>query len=226
MNMNDLRILQLDEWVIKLREPDSGDFNQVILLLHGWTGDENSMWVFAPQLPRDALLIAPRAPYPSSHNEAAGYSWRGPKKTGDWSSLDDYRPAVKELNRLVLSIQNVHGFDLSKFGMVGFSQGAAVAYVYAILNPERITRVAGLAGFIPDHTAREIEHRPLEGKAVFVAHGKKDVMVPLERAKKSVEALQNAGGLVTYCEADVGHKLGANCFRELKTFFSSAQSGN
>ena len=192
--MNDIRIFEIDDWVIKIREPESGNWKQAILLLHGWTGDENSMWVFAPQLPKDALLIAPRAPYPSNHSEIAGFSWRGYKKTGDWSNLDDYRPAVDGLNRLVLSIQNVRGFDLSKFGLVGFSQGAAVAYVYAILNPERVTRLAGLAGFMPDHNQREIEHRPLEGKAVFVAHGKKDEMVPLERAKKSVETLQNAGG--------------------------------
>jgi phospholipase/carboxylesterase len=220
MNNTEIRTIEVDDWVINLREPESGNLKQAILLLHGWTGDENSMWVFAPQLPSDALLISPRAPYPSSHDEAAGYSWRGPNKTGDWSSLDDYRPAVEGLNRMLQSMQNEHGHDLSHFSLVGFSQGAAVAYVYAILNPERVTRLAGLAGFMPDHNQREIEHRPLEGKAVFVAHGKKDEKVTLERAKNSVETLQNAGGLVTYCEADVGHKLGVNCFRELKTFFS------
>lgn len=222
MDNNEIRSLEVDDWVVKLREPGKEGSDQVILLFHGWTGDENSMWVFASQLPKDALLIAPRAPYPSSPAEYGGYSWRGPK-TVDWSQLDDYRPTIERLNKLIQALQATQGYDLSKFGIVGFSQGAAVAYVYAILHPERVTNLAGLAGFMPDNSEIEIENRPLEGKPIFVAHGNKDELVPIDYAKKSVKILKQAGGLVTYCEADVGHKLGANCFRELKSFFGGGK---
>ena len=84
--------------------------------------------------------------------------------------------------------------------------------------------MAGLAGFLPDRSEEVIGRRPLEGKSIFVAHGTKDEMVPIERAKSSVDILEKAGGLVTYCEADVGHKLGAECFRELKRFFDGGNS--
>ena len=213
-----IKSIQVGDWVVKVREPNLKKPWRVILLIHGWTGDENSMWVFSSQLPEDALLIAPRAPYPSTVNGSSGFSWRQ-HKSGEWSWLDDYKPAIKTLNQLIGKVETRFGYDLSSFSVMGFSQGAAVAYVYAILNPERIEKVAGLAGFMPERSEAEIAQRPLEGIPVFVAHGKRDNLIPIERAKMAVDILERAGARVNYCEADVGHKLGANCSRELKKFF-------
>jgi len=45
-------------------------------------------------------------------------------------------------------------------------------------------------------------------------------MVPVERARSSIEILEQAGANVTYCEDDVAHKVSVNCLRALKDFFS------
>jgi phospholipase/carboxylesterase len=60
----------------------------------------------------------------------------------------------------------------------------------------------------------------LEGKPFFVTHGTKDEMVPIERARASIEILERAGAQVTYCEDNVGHKVSATCLRSLKEFFA------
>jgi predicted esterase len=44
-------------------------------------------------------------------------------------------------------------------------------------------------------------------------------LVPLERARGSIEMLEGAGAQVTFCEAEVGHKLSAECLRSLRSFF-------
>jgi predicted esterase len=54
---------------------------------------------------------------------------------------------------------------------------------------------------------------------VFVAHGTRDELVPIERGRHTVQTLEQAGAQVTYCEDDVGHKLSAACFRALEAFF-------
>ena len=72
---------------------------------------------------------------------------------------------------------------------------------------------------MPEGADRFISRQPLQGKRVFVAHGNQDELVPVERARRSVELLKQAGARVTYCEHQVGHKLGAACFRSLQTFF-------
>jgi predicted esterase len=63
------------------------------------------------------------------------------------------------------------------------------------------------------------EKYPLKDVAVFIAHGTRDQLVPVERARLGVEVLQQAGAIVSYCEHEAGHKLNADCFRSLQLFF-------
>ncbi|MDH5506857.1 MAG: hypothetical protein OEZ02_06515, partial [Anaerolineae bacterium] len=110
--------------------------------------------------------------------------------------------------------------DYTKFSLVGFSQGAALSYVFALLHPRRIDRLAGLAGFLPERSDSAIASQPLRGLPVFVAHGAYDKIVPLPLARQAVASLTQAGANLTFCQGEVGHKLGANCFSALQSFFA------
>lgn len=216
----ELQTLNIDDWVVKVRLPEQQVFPAVIMLLHGWTGDENSMWVFASRLPADALLIAPRAPHDVISDQYKGHSWVE-QQSGNWSWLDDYRPTVSELNALIdnLALQLTGNF--STFSLIGFSQGAAMSYAYALLNPGRVARLAGLAGFVPERCEQEIANLPLKDVPTLIAHGRHDQIVPLARAETAFELLQMAGAEIEYCESDTAHKLDSNCFNVLKKFFES-----
>jgi len=109
--------------------------------------------------------------------------------------------------------------DASQFDVIGFSQGAALTNVVALLYPERVRRAGVLVGFLPAESESLIEKRPLNGKPFFVAHGTLDEMVKIEDARQSVELLERAGAQVTYYEEEVGHKLGANGLRALEEYF-------
>jgi len=41
----------------------------------------------------------------------------------------------------------------------------------------------------------------------------------VERARESIELLERAGAQVIFCEAEVGHKVSADCLRSLEAFF-------
>jgi phospholipase/carboxylesterase len=123
------------------------------------------------------------------------------------------------LIRLVDDLSASVGVDAAQFDVAGFSQGGALVNVLTLLYPERIHKAAVLAGFMPDGTDELIDRRVLDRKQFFVAHGEKDELVPFERAQRSIELLEQAGAKVTFCDADVGHKLSADCLRGLETFF-------
>ena len=118
----------------------------------------------------------------------------------------------------------MESFDiLSNF--VGFSQGAALAYTFALLYPEGVSSLAGLSGFLPDGALTLAKGQPLKRKPIFLAHGTQDELVPVKRARQAVKLLEQAGAQVTYCEDDVGHKLSVSCFRGLESFFRSKKPG-
>ncbi|MBI4732403.1 MAG: hypothetical protein HY781_09850 [Chloroflexi bacterium] len=82
---------QVDGWTYRLR-PATVRPARLLLMLHGWTGDENSMGLFAANMPEQYVVLLPRGPYPAP---GGGYSWRE-LLPGTWSlpTLDELRPSV------------------------------------------------------------------------------------------------------------------------------------
>lgn len=214
-DLNNTSLIQFDQWILRVREATRIP-SRLLLLIHGYTGDENSMWVFAKDLPDHFWMIAPRAPHPS---EMTGYSWR-PHQPGTFGrpSLEELIPAADTLIRLVDEYQASAGIEADTFDVMGFSQGAAMSNVLAFLYPERVRKIGILAGFVPGGLEKYAANRPLEGRSVFVTHGTKDEMVPIDRARASMEVLEQAGAKIIYCEDEVGHKVSLNCLRALRTY--------
>ncbi len=214
---SETELISFQEWTVRVR-PATGGFARLLVLVHGWTGDENSMWVFVGNFPRSYWIVAPRAPHTTT---PSGYSWRLQRTGGhDYPTFEDLRPAVGSLLRFVDAYASENRLDAAQFDAMGFSQGAALVSSMALLHPERIRRVAALAGFVPDGAEPVAARRPLAGKSVYVAHGTQDEMVGSDMAIRSVQLLKEAGASVTYCEDDVGHKLSAKCLRALQAFFA------
>lgn len=212
---NNTSLIQFNDWTLRIREATTQPA-RLLLMLHGYTGDENSMWVFGRDLPKYFWMIAPRAPHPS---EMTGYSWR-PLQPGTFGrpSLEQLIPAAEALVRLVDEYQASAGIEAETFDVMGFSQGAAMSNVLAFLYPQRVRKVGVLAGFVPGGLEKLAEKRPLEGKSVFVTHGTQDEMIPIDRARSSMEVLEQAGAKIVYCEDDVGHKVSLNCMRALRSY--------
>lgn len=217
--LSDLTDLQLGVWTLKFRLPPGDGPHPVIFLVHGWTGDENSMWVFAPRLPKNALLIAPRAPYISKHPEYAGYSWVG-ERGADFSSLPDFDPAVAVFDQLVKDLPSNFSANFDHFAIAGFSQGGAFSAAYMLAHREKISKLAMLSSFLPEGS-QTANQAGLNGLPVFIAHGTQDETVPVARARQAKNILEAGGAQVRYCESEIGHKLGANCSTELAQFFST-----
>ena len=211
------QLIEFEDWVLRIR-PTTHKPARLLLLLHGYTGDENSMWVFARDLPSRCWMVAPRAPH---FTEPGGFSWRPPQPgTFGRPSLEQLRDSAEALIALVDAYSAPAGLDASTFDVMGFSQGAAMSNLLAFLYPDRIRKLGILAGFVPSGLEELVPQRPLLGKPFFITHGTKDEMVTIDRARASIALLEQAGAQVTYCEDEVGHKVSVTCLRALRDFFS------
>src|SRR5688500_6205129 len=97
-DQNNTSLITFKNWTLRIRE-STHQTPRLLLLIHGHTGDENSMWVFARAVPDHYWIVAPRAPYSA---ESGGHSWR-PPKTGNYDqlSLEMLESAAEALIRLV-----------------------------------------------------------------------------------------------------------------------------
>lgn len=211
-------LIEFNGWTMRVRTSHVED-PRLLLMIHGWTGDENSMWVFTRKFSSDHWMIAPRAPHAA---QPQGFSWRPLQATTfGRPSLDMLLPSAEGLIRLVDEYAASVKVDAAQFDVIGFSQGAAMTNVLGLLYPERVRKMGVLAGFVPSGLDDYIARRALAGKHIFVAHGTQDEMVPIDRARASIQLLEEAGATITYCEAEVGHKVSADCLRALEEYLSS-----
>jgi len=131
----------------------------------------------------------------------------------------DFRPAIFGLLDLMENWPLAAPWgDFEQVRLAGFSQGAALAYAFAWLLPQRTVSLAGLAGFLPRAMDPEPQGFELKDTPVYISHGENDPIVPVQRAREAASFFERAGAAVTLCESDVGHKLSADCFKGLEVF--------
>lgn len=205
-------------WIVRIQRPRLKEEppatpHRSLLLLHGWTGDETVMWIFARGVPDNTWIFAPRAPVRAP---GGGYGWLPHEET--WPKLAEFQAVAGELmlafNRWADDMQAPR----APVDIMGFSQGAAMAYALAAFYPQQVNRVMALAGYLPAEDTLPGGYNALRGKQIFIAHGSKDKTIPVHFARDAAHILEGAGAEVTYCESEVGHKLSANCLNQLGDF--------
>lgn len=183
-----------------------------IVMLHGLGGNETSMWAFENAVPNDAFVVTPRALFPLG---AESYSWVPPRSSG-WANLEDFRPSVQAIEKMLEGLEHESQVDRNRLILMGFSQGAALAFALANQSDLKPIAMIVASGFIPkgDLTG-------LRDISVFWGHGSHDEWIPIARAKRQAKRLTDMGLSVNFCETDVGHKLGLECLEGLRKWLKT-----
>ncbi len=206
-------------WTFRVSHPKSPSEPTVpLLLLHGHLGNEKVMWTLARPIPNTVLMIAPRAPMKMGVDQ---YSWH--EISQKWPSIEKYQSLVDDLLAGVKALFDKEGLSVSQFDLMGFSQGGVMAYAFAMLHPELIRKVASIASFIPQSWMKQYDQATFDTQEVFIAHGTRDEIVPLSKARQAVDWLRDKNAHVTFCEADTGHKISADCLNGLGEFFTNGR---
>jgi phospholipase/carboxylesterase len=198
-------------WVARVRPPSQSWNGRVILLIHGWTGDENSMWFFARGLPVDSWLVSPRAPLVCP---AGGFAWGIGTKT--------IRPDLQQFSRQSDElIKRLPGWvpdftPQTRLDVIGFSQGAAMTYTLCMNTS--LYKVAPLAGYLPSGFIEKSTGRDFSSLRMFIAHNVDDEMLPIEESQKARDLFQSLGSDVQYMEGKGGHKMNTSALKAFNVF--------
>jgi len=211
--MNDAYDLTINDWVFRIQPPLEHPAKAVLVAIHGLTGNQFSMEIFTHKLRRTFWIIYPRAPFAA---KSGGFSWV-PDEHGYYQDVLDLEEISSELSLRVDLIQQELTILHLPVYLMGFSQGAAFALVYSLRFPSPGDKIGLLSGFLPEGLAPIVGK--LDHRKYYVAHGKQDTTIPISRGRKLVKFLEQSGACVEYCEADTGHKLSMDCFKQLEDFF-------
>ena len=199
----------------RVQEPEGFGPFPTILLLHGWKGNEDVMWIFQRRLPKDWLLVAPRA---ILNDPEGGYTWY--EHRNDWPDLDRFAAAKAASDQFITALPELYDADLDNLYLMGFSQGAGLATALAIQEPTRFQGLVNLVGFAPRVDDNLLNSKPLLNMPSFMSVGLRDERIPLKIAGHCRQTLLDAGAELTYREYDTGHRLNRDGMRDLASWWA------
>ena len=182
------------------RPSQHGD--DLLLLLHGFEGTEHDLEERFPDLPASVVTASLRAPI----EQNAGHAW----------FLDDY--GVKDAVDDILDwLDGQHGF--ATVGVLGLSQGGAMALELLRQAPERFAYAVQLSGILLglDAAPRLAELRP----PVFSGHGELDEIVPPPAVAATNEWLAAHTDLTLGDYVGMGHWISVAEASDVCAFVSS-----
>ena len=201
---------------LEVIEAQTGD-NPVatIIIMHGLGADGNDFVPVAQQLNLSAIgpirYLFPCAPVmPVTIN--GGYkmpAWYDITvadlvRKEDEAGLRKSQAAIEE----IIAGERVRGIPANKIVIAGFSQGCAMALMTGLRHSEKLAGIAGLSGYLPiaDKVAAE-RHASNQHTSIFLAHGTRDPVVQIGRAKDSLNTLTAMGYSVDWHDYPMEHSV-------------------
>ncbi len=143
----------------------------LLLLLHGYGADERDLFALTPYLPQEFVFAAPRAPLTPPW-PAPGYSWYPVEglQGRDHANLSTAASALLSWLDAFTTAETV--------GLLGFSQGGAIALQSMRLQPERFAFAVNLSGYAaPGELPGDAELARIR-PPVFWGRGTRDDVIP------------------------------------------------
>ena len=191
------------------------DPRAAIIVLHGLGADGNDFVPVASELELEAVgavrFVFPHAPViPVTINN--GYRMRAWYDIlgFDLVSREDERGLRQSLEAVqaLIDRETDRGIPAEKIVLAGFSQGCAMALLTGIRCPQRLAGIAGLSGYLPLASAAAAERSEANATTpIFLAHGRSDNVVQIERGRASRDALQAIGHTVEWHEYPIAHSV-------------------
>ena len=192
-----------------------------VIILHGLGADGTDFLPMCDQLDLSVIgpvrYLLPRAPVrPVTLN--GGYEMRA------WYDIlgtqidrredeNGLRETMREVHALI-DRERARGIDARRIVLGGFSQGCAMTLLAGLRYPERLGGLAALSGYLPlaETTAAE-RHAANADVPIFMAHGKRDGVITLDRAVASRDALNKLGYRIEWHEYPMEHSV---CMEEVQ----------
>lgn len=128
----------------------------------------------------------------------------------DEAGLRKSQVAVEQL----IAQEKARGIPADRIILAGFSQGCAMTLQTGLRHSEKLAGLLCLSGYVPLHTLIEAERESANHDTpIFLAHGRGDPIIPIDRAEQSRDLLLSLGHPVEWHEYMMPHSV---CAEEIE----------
>jgi phospholipase/carboxylesterase len=190
-----------------------------IIILHGLGADGNDFVPVAREL--DLTSIGPvRFVFPHGPTRPVtingGYVMRAwydilGAELGPGGTKREDEAGLRASQALVAGLianERARGIAAGRIVLAGFSQGCAMTFMAGLRHPERLAGLLGMSGYLPLAAALAAERSVANADVpIFLAHGRADPVIALDRAIASRDALLALGYPVEWHDYPMPHSV-------------------
>ena len=108
----------------------------------------------------------------------------------------------------LIAQEKARGIPAERIVLAGFSQGCAMTLQTGLRHPEKLAGLMCLSGYLPlAAKAAEERNAANQDTPIFMAHGRLDPVVVIERAEKSRDLLTQLGYRIEWHEYPMQHSV-------------------
>lgn len=109
---------------------------------------------------------------------------------------------------MLIEREKSRGIAASRIILAGFSQGCAMTLQTGLRHTEKLGGMLCLSGYLPLFATIAAESHPVNQQTpIFMAHGRFDPVIPLQRAEQSRDHLRSLGYTVQWRQYDMPHSV-------------------
>lgn len=195
----DARMRIDDDAVLWSASPADRVGRPLLVLLHGFGSHEGDLFGLSPYLPLRPVIASVRAPLVAS----MGYAWFPLMADGMGVALD----AADAATTALVDWLDRAAPEAPSVGVLGFSQGGAMAIELLRREPERFAFAASLAGFaLPGERAGDPQLAAVR-PPVFWGRGTADQVIPAEAVVRTQEWLPEHADVDGRIYEGLGHSV-------------------
>ncbi|MGC5704016.1 alpha/beta fold hydrolase [Pseudomonas sp. NFXW11] len=161
----------------------------LVIFLHGYGSNEADLFGLREGLPAGYTYLSARAPQTL---EEDSFQWFQRKGQGPYDGVTEELASSAELiGEFIRAAQAKYHTQADKVVLVGFSQGAVMAYEVGLRQPQSVRGIAALSGKILPLLAGQVQSSPaLQRLGIFIGHGTLDQRLPYSDAEAANRLLR------------------------------------
>ena len=207
----------------------AGTAAATVIVLHGLGADGTDFLPFADEIDLSAIgpvrWLLPRAAVRpvtvnNGHRMRAWYDIYafGAQTSSPCEDDAGLRGSFAEVHALI-DREISRGVPAHRIALAGFSQGCAVTLGAGLRYRQRLAGLAGMSGYLPLASTIAAERSDANALTpLFLAHGRRDPVVGLDRGTASRDALKALGYTVEWHDYPMEHSVCAEEVADLQRF--------
>jgi len=187
----------------------------LLLLLHGYGANEDDLFSLAPYLDGRFMVVSARAPIML---QPMSYAWfnLGFTPQGIVVNPEEVESSRRTVHKFLGEIVEAYDCDPKAVYLMGFSQGAMLSLAVALTYPGSAAGVVAMSGRVSPQALEQIADKDaLTGLPIFVAHGSRDMLIPIDQGRDARARLSELPVDLTYREYDMGHEISYDSLKDI-----------